>query len=134
MNGNPLLGRMENALERLEEARVQAKEARESLDRVSVTATAKDHLLSVTADARGRVTGIKLHSTRYRSMAAAELAKALLETVQRAQEDAAEAKERALAPHLPEGLDLKAMTEGRSSLDDLLTAFTRGTLPGQQQG
>ncbi|MFD9814938.1 YbaB/EbfC family nucleoid-associated protein [Streptomyces sp. NPDC059080] len=99
-----------------------------------MTATAKDHLLSVTADARGRVTGIKLHSTRYRSMAAAELAKALLETVQQAQADAAEAKERTMAAHLPETLDMKALSEGRSTLDDLLTSFTRGTLPGQQHG
>lgn len=97
-----------------------------------MTATAKDHLLSVTADARGRVTGIKFHSTRYRSMAAAELAKALLETVQRAQEDAFEAAQRTMAPHMPEGLDLKAAAAGRSSLDDVIAAFTRGALPGQQ--
>nr|WSX24328.1 YbaB/EbfC family nucleoid-associated protein [Streptomyces tubercidicus] len=111
---------------------MQAKEARESLGRVSVTATAKDHLLSVTADARGRVTGIKLHSTRYRSMAAAELSKALLETVQRAQKDASEAAQRTMAPHMPEGLDLRAASEGRSTLDDVIAAFTRGDLPGQQ--
>ncbi|QHF95312.1 YbaB/EbfC family DNA-binding protein [Streptomyces sp. NHF165] len=123
---------MEADLARLQEAREQARAARESLDGISATATARDRLLSVTVDARGIVQDVRFHTTRYRSMAAAELSAAVLETIGRAQEEAAEEMRSALAPVMPDGIDLDAAVEGHSRHDEMLDAFVRGCLPGQQ--
>ncbi|MFD7135395.1 YbaB/EbfC family nucleoid-associated protein [Streptomyces sp. NPDC059894] len=116
----------------MDEALERAGRAQEALTALSGTATSKDHLVSATADARGAVTELKFHTTRYRTMAPTELSAVLLDTIGRAQREAAAHLEEVLGPIVPEDLEVDDVMSGRADLADLLDAFGRGALPGQQ--
>ncbi|MFE5741376.1 YbaB/EbfC family nucleoid-associated protein [Streptomyces celluloflavus] len=116
----------------LEQAREQAHRTQQALAEVSATATSRDRMVSATVDAQGAVTGLKFHSTRYRSMAAAELSAALLDTIRQAQDEATAQVSQLLQPVMPGGLDLGDALGGHGNLSEMLDAFTHGSLPGQR--
>ncbi|MGW3652426.1 YbaB/EbfC family nucleoid-associated protein [Streptomyces sp. NPDC000878] len=116
----------------MDEALERAGQAQEALREVSGTATSKDRLVSATVDARGSVTELKFHTTRYRAMAPTELSAVLLDTIGRAQREAAAHLEEVLGPVGPEDLEIDDVTSARPELAEMLEAFGLGRIPGQQ--
>ncbi|MDX3849465.1 YbaB/EbfC family nucleoid-associated protein [Streptomyces sp. AK02-01A] len=119
----------------MDEALVQAGQAREALSEISATATSKDHLVTATVDSRGSLTELKFNSSRYRSMAPSELSALLTDTIGKAQEDVA-AQMMAVFGEF-DGHDIEAVKDvlsGRpeqAELHEMLAAFADGRLPGQ---
>ena len=132
MSSNPFQALLDEVQSQLDEALERADQAQEALTAVSGTATSKDHLVSAMVDARGAVTELKFHTTRYRTMAPSELSAVLLDTIGKAQQEASAHLEEVLGPIGPEDLEIGDVTSGRAELADMLEAFGRGRLPGQQ--
>jgi hypothetical protein len=89
-------------------------------------------MVSATVDARGAVTELKFHTTRYRTMAPAELSAVLVDTIGKAQQEVAAKMEEILGPITPEALEIGDVTSSHPELAEMLEAFGRGALPGQQ--
>jgi DNA-binding protein YbaB len=132
VSSNPFQALLDEVQTQLDEALDRAGQAQEALTAVSGTATSKDRLVSATVDARGAVTELKFHTTRYRAMAPTELSALLLDTIAKAQQEVSARLEEVLGPIGPEDLEIDDVTSGRADLADMLEAFGRGTLPGQQ--
>ncbi|MET9710106.1 YbaB/EbfC family nucleoid-associated protein [Nocardiopsis alba] len=64
-------------------------EASANLESVTAEAVSKDRMLSVTVNARGEIAELRFHTDKYRMMAPAELASAIVEVVERARRDVA---------------------------------------------
>jgi len=92
---------MESMTARLGRVRAAAHQARARVDDVSVTATSRPPLVRVTASGRGEVTDVALLGERYRTMAPAEFAAILLDTVRDAQTQARGQVEAALDEAFP---------------------------------
>jgi DNA-binding protein YbaB len=80
------------------------RRARSFLEAQRATATSNDHMVSVTVDSRGDIAELKFHTTRYRSMAPAELAAAVTGVIAEARAQMAELVAETLAPLAPRGL------------------------------
>ncbi|UUU23654.1 YbaB/EbfC family nucleoid-associated protein [Streptomyces sp. DSM 40750] len=132
MTSNPFQALLDEVQSQLDEALDRAGQAQEALTAVSGTATSKDRLVSATVDARGTVTDLKFHTTRYRTMAPSELSALLLDTIGRAQQEVMAQMDEVLGPIAPEDLEIGDVTSGRTELAELLEAFGLGTLPGQR--
>jgi hypothetical protein len=89
---------LDAALERLAETRSRAAEAVASLERRKATATSTDHMVSATVDSRGVLVGLKFNTTKYRTMAPAQLAAAITEVVGEANAEMSTTVDEILAP------------------------------------
>ncbi|MFD9359447.1 YbaB/EbfC family nucleoid-associated protein [Streptomyces sp. NPDC060031] len=79
--GNPMEDRIARSLAEFEERRAQIMDLQREFQTASVTATAKDRSVEVTVDAQGNVTGLRFPNAKYRSLAPAELAAVLMQTM-----------------------------------------------------
>ncbi|NBM20622.1 YbaB/EbfC family nucleoid-associated protein [Streptomyces sp. GC420] len=86
---NPLEERLAEALAEFEETRVRLDEAAAEASRISATVTAKDRSVEATVGAQGEVTNLRFPTSRYRTMAPAELANAVMTTIAAARSQAA---------------------------------------------
>jgi DNA-binding protein YbaB len=84
----PMFNELEKAQAELEERRAALAGVEEKLSGLSVTITAKNRAVAVTADSRGAVTGIRFPTAAFRRMAPAELATLLVETIEEARSSA----------------------------------------------
>lgn len=85
-----LQGQMERSLEQLRQTQERLAEASANLESVTAEAVSKDRMLSVTVNARGEIAEMRFHTEKYRMMAPAELAAAVIEVVERARRDVAQ--------------------------------------------
>ncbi|MFF4168847.1 YbaB/EbfC family nucleoid-associated protein [Streptomyces sp. NPDC001744] len=86
---NPLEERLAEALAEFEETRARLDEAAAEAARISVTVTSKDRTVEATVGAQGELTGLRFPTSRYRTMAPAELANVLMGTIASARSQAA---------------------------------------------
>lgn len=71
----------ENAMRAFEGQQRKLTDLQQRMEEDSTSVRAKDRSLSLTFDGRGELTGMKFHGTKFRSMAPAELAHLIVETV-----------------------------------------------------
>ncbi|MFC0596805.1 YbaB/EbfC family nucleoid-associated protein [Streptomyces palmae] len=86
---NPLEERLAEALAEFEETRSRLDQAAAEAARISVTVTAKDRSVEATVGAQGELTNLRFPTSRYRTMAPAELANTLMATIASARAQAA---------------------------------------------
>ncbi|MFI6340342.1 YbaB/EbfC family nucleoid-associated protein [Streptomyces sp. NPDC050535] len=77
----PVEERLAKAMEALETTRAALTGAEQTLRQASVVVMSKDRSVEVTVGAQGEVTAMRFHDGKYRSMAPAQLASVLLETI-----------------------------------------------------
>ncbi|MEU3598521.1 YbaB/EbfC family nucleoid-associated protein [Streptomyces sp. NPDC006798] len=81
--------RLAEALTEFEETREQLNRASAEATRISVTVTSKDRSVEATVGAQGELRSLRFPTSRYRSMAPAELSGALMSTIAQARREAA---------------------------------------------
>jgi len=81
MNDNSMEERLAAALAEFEETRAKLGEAAAAAARLSATVMAKDRSVEATVGAQGELTNLRFPTSRYRTMAPAELANALMSTI-----------------------------------------------------
>ncbi|MFJ2592317.1 YbaB/EbfC family nucleoid-associated protein [Streptomyces erythrochromogenes] len=86
---NPLEERLAEALAEFEETRGRLDAAAAQAAAISVTVTAKDRAVEATVGAQGELTGLRFPTSRYRTMAPAELANVVMTTISSARAKAA---------------------------------------------
>ncbi|MGV9315433.1 YbaB/EbfC family nucleoid-associated protein [Streptomyces sp. NPDC003691] len=86
---NPLEEQLAEALAEFEETRTQLERAAAEAGRISVTVTSKDRAVEATVGAQGELKNLRFPTSRYRNMAPAELAGALMATIAQARTEAA---------------------------------------------
>jgi hypothetical protein len=91
-----------------------------SLDGVIGTARSKRRQVSAKVDGRGEIVELKLHGESYRTMAANELAKLIVETIQQAKRSAQEQMWGSLADTLPEGVAVAEVVNGTYDWSEVL--------------
>jgi hypothetical protein len=82
--------------------------------------------VTATVGAGGALVDLKFHTTRYRSMAPAELAAAVRDVVERARTRMAEEVAAAFQPMMPGRLRMREVIAGRVSVDDFLREAAAG--------
>ena len=97
-------------------------EIQQRLREIRVTVTAPRRVVSVTVGHGGHVTDVKLPTAAYKKMPPVELAGVLTETIANAQRKAADEAAALMAPHMPPGLDAKAMFAGELDIEALTLA------------
>lgn len=94
-------------------------------------------MVSVTVNARGEVTELKFHTTRYRAMAPAELASALMDVLQDAREEMNETIRQVVEPMMPNGpVDFRGLFAGDSDWAELADSVfndLRKGFPGRRE-
>jgi hypothetical protein len=91
-----------------------------------VSETSTDHLVTATVGAGGALLDLKFHTTAYRSMAPAELASVVRETVERARTRMQRELMAAVQPLMPGGVQMRDVAEGRMSVEEYLDRAGRG--------
>ncbi|MEW1547911.1 YbaB/EbfC family nucleoid-associated protein [Streptomyces tsukubensis] len=86
---NPMEEQLAEALAEFEETRSRLEQASAEAARISVTVTSKDRSVEATVGAQGELKNLRFPTSRYRSMAPAELAGTLMATITRARTEAA---------------------------------------------
>ncbi|MFF6971802.1 MULTISPECIES: YbaB/EbfC family nucleoid-associated protein [Streptomyces] len=86
---NPLEEQLAEALAEFEETRQQLNRAAAEAAQISVTVTSKDRSVEATVGPQGELKNLRFPTSRYRNMAPAELANALMATIAQARTDAA---------------------------------------------
>lgn len=111
---------MEAAVADLRAQRDRIREAGRRLSEASHPATSPDRSVEVSVDAQGRLTGLSLKGTAYRTLAPAEFADRIARTVQAAQDAAAARSAATLAEYAP--ARLRQVLEGTFDLDAMFDA------------
>ncbi|MEY9213890.1 hypothetical protein ABH917_003336 [Thermobifida halotolerans] len=79
---------------------------------------------------RGELTELKFHTQKYRQMAPAELATAIMDVVERARDQMAARVAKVYGQFAPEGIDLNEVMSGRFNPSQMLGKFDLPFLPG----
>ncbi|ANN16147.1 hypothetical protein SD37_11190 [Amycolatopsis orientalis] len=87
------------------------------------SATSADRLVTVTMDSRNSVVGIKFNTTKYRTMPPEQLARTLLEVLERARLDMADTVVEVFGPLMDQRDDLRAAMTGNTEVDKVFSAL-----------
>jgi len=116
-------GDLEGAVETFELEQEKLRQFQRALDEAKTVVRSKDRMLSVTFDGRGELTAVKFHSEKYRQMAPAELANALVQVFAEGRAKAmATMAELDGAPRIP-GLDFAELASGKVDVDQMMQAL-----------
>jgi DNA-binding protein YbaB len=138
---------MQQLLDEFHQQREAMLAAQRKLRSVSGTATAPKRAVKVTVGCQGEITELSFPTQAYRTMAPAELAAAVTETIATARAKAMHAMSELMAPLLPAGVSARDAAAGKvdlasfvpdglpRSLDELLGgAPASGTASGTGEG
>jgi hypothetical protein len=106
---------------------------------------AKDQSLTMTFDGRGELLDLTFKGTKYRTMAPAQLAHTIMDTLRRGREETAARVTEVMGEDAPGGLDIAGLTSGKISpldmVNELIGPMMRGfdgaidqILPGTNSG
>ena len=127
---SPLGAEVDAALLRLNEVRAAGDKASKLLAETSHTSMSKRKLFSVTVGANGNLQSLTFNGENYRSLAPAELAQMIVDTVAKASAAVREEASAALNDLMPEiGTRFDRLTSG-SSLEELMTGFMKAADSG----
>jgi DNA-binding protein YbaB len=116
----------EHMLSTLHGLRARIAEAKEELATRRASETSRNRLVTATIGPDGALVELKLNSTAYRSMAPAELAAVIRETIERARGRMRTELLETVQPLLPGAVRARDVAEGRLSVEDFLEAARRG--------
>lgn len=116
----------ERMLAGLNDLRARLAEAREELATRRVSETSRDHLVTATFGADGALVDLRFNTTAYRSMAPAELAAVVRETVERARRRLRRELLATVQPLMPGRVRARDVAEGRLDVEEFLEQARRG--------
>jgi DNA-binding protein YbaB len=111
---------MSEAMAELEKQRNELVRLQQHFNEHKTSARSKRRQISVTVDARGHLTDLKFHGQGYKTMAASDLAKLIVDTVSEARQAAEAQMWEAAGESLPEGVDLARAAAGKQDWSGLL--------------
>jgi len=120
-----LQNRMESALANLRAQQEKIREFGFLMAERKVAVTSKNRMISATVDSYGRLVDLAIKGNRYRSLAPAELAKVIVETVAKAQDSAAKQTMAAAAEISPKAFEFGSLTGREFDLDAMFDAAAR---------
>jgi DNA-binding protein YbaB len=100
------------AMAEVKKQRANLARVHEALDDSTVTVRSKRRQLSATVDGRGELVALKFHGDSYRTMAAADLATLVVDTVRLAKQEAQARLWESIADAVPGGADLVDAVSG----------------------
>lgn len=117
---SPLQDRIEQAYAQIEEQKAAFGQVEGRVAAVRCTASPKSRVVTVTVDGSGDLVDIKFPSKAYRSMAPAEFARVLIDTIRDARGQARDAAAKELQSLLPAGLPILDALNGPVDVDALI--------------
>lgn len=111
---------IEELLDQYRKKRAEVADMRRRLDETTATATAPKQVVKVTVGAQGEVTAIEFPTAAFRRLPPKELADTLLNTIQQARAKALEKTNELVSAHLPAGVSLADLIQGKANPTDLL--------------
>ena len=118
---------MESALAELRAQQARIRELHDRIENQCTTMRSKDRMITATVDNSNRLIELELSGSRYRSLAPAELAARIVETVRSAQDAAASTVKDVLTELIPGGFGpgLGALVNGDFDLDRMFDEAVR---------
>ncbi|ALG10356.1 YbaB/EbfC family nucleoid-associated protein [Kibdelosporangium phytohabitans] len=92
-------------------------------EEASTTVRAKDHSLEITVDGRGELADLTFNGSKYRTLAPAQLAQSIVETLRLARSQAMAKMSDLMGTSGIPGLDLNDIVTGKVSPDEMLNAL-----------
>ncbi|MGP4017782.1 YbaB/EbfC family nucleoid-associated protein [Saccharopolyspora sp. 5N708] len=108
-----------SALEMFEQEQAKLAEFQRRLAETSTVVESRNHLLTVTLDGNGELSELKFNTTAYRSMAPAELASVITETLQKARAQSLRTMQELMGGPVA-GLDINEIATGEADLAAVL--------------
>jgi DNA-binding protein YbaB len=119
--------RLEEMMAELERHKAAIGELQDGLASSETSVTSKSRAITVTVDGQGELTGIRFVTNSYRSMAPAELAALIVETVREAREKSKVHAVQLFSQVMPSGVPIMEMLNGPVDFDtamaDIQQAF-----------
>jgi DNA-binding protein YbaB len=119
----------EAAMRTFEGEQRKLTDLQQKMEEDSSTVRSKDRSLSMTFDGRGELTGMKFHGTKFRSMAPAELAHLIVETVRAGRTQYLEKMSEDMGELMP-GLNFADLASGQAKPGKILESML-GSLRGE---
>ena len=124
---SPFNEQLEQVMAQFTEQRAKLEETQRDLQKVTVSVTPKDHLLTVTMGIAGELKDIKFHRNDYATMAPAELSAILVDTINKAREKAASKAQTAFSELAGFSAGLRDSLAGGPELDDIFALIDGAT-------
>ncbi|MEV6907499.1 YbaB/EbfC family nucleoid-associated protein [Amycolatopsis sp. NPDC051071] len=105
----------------LKDQRDRIESAKADLASRTSSATSADRMVTVTMDAQNSVVGIKFNTTKYRSMPPEQLARTLLDVLERARQDMTDTVVEVFGPLMDQREDLRAAMTGSTDVDKMFS-------------
>lgn len=118
---------VENAARLFDEKRSKLADHRQFMAESTHTVQAKNKTLSMTFDGHGELTSMKFLDTRFRSMAPAELAHLIVETLRTGRAQCLDKISENIGSSLP-GLDIAGLISGKSDPGTVFETLLNGML------
>jgi DNA-binding protein YbaB len=131
---NPMHERFEQAMAEFEAKKAAITDFQQNMATAETTVTSKNRAVSATVDGRGEISAIKFVTTSYRTMAPAELANLLVETIRAAQTEAREKTYGMVEGLLPNRLPLREALSGSVNFEEAMNQLTRTFTETEQRG
>lgn len=112
----------EAAMRTFEGEQRKLTDLQQKMEEDSSTVRSKDRSLSMTFDGRGELTGMKFHGTKFRSMAPAELAHLIVETVRAGRTQHMEKMSESVGELMP-GLSFADLASGQANPGKILESM-----------
>lgn len=122
---NPMHERFEQAMAEFEAKKAAIASFQQDMATAETTVTSKNRAVSATVDGRGEVSALKFVTNSYRTMAPAELANLLVETIRAAQTQAREKTYGMVEGLLPGRLPLRDALSGSVDFEKAMSQLTR---------
>ena len=107
----------------LRDQRDRIEAAKAELASRTTSATSPDRMVTVTMNAENSVVGLKFNTTKYRSMPPEQLARTLLDVLERARREMADTVVEVFGPLMDQHDDLRAAMTGGTDVDKAFSAL-----------
>jgi DNA-binding protein YbaB len=134
---SPLHNRVEQAMAEFEQQKAAVTEFERDISAARTTVTPKSRAVSVTVDGRGDLAELRFPTRAYRTMAPAELAGLLIDTIRDAQKEARDKAAQMFHSLMPAGSPVLDMLSGPVDFDatmsEILQVFEETKQPSAAQ-
>jgi DNA-binding protein YbaB len=113
----------EAALAAMEAEQRKLRDMEQKIAEETTTVRSKDRSLSMTFDGRGELTGLKFHDTAYRSMAPAQLANTIVETLNTGRAQCMEKLNGLVGGEVMPGVDFMGLASGKTSASEIFDSL-----------
>lgn len=114
---------MRQAEERMRQTDERLAKMRKQVEETRITARSPDNVITAVVDGQGELVSLTFTTAKWRRMAPAELAAALVKTINKAREDGRAELMRSYSSLMPERLRPSGAADGRISLEEMFNGM-----------